>query len=225
MAEQQPVFTPVEDTTDDGKAAIYDAATNKVVWAAAGSPPPMPATNSLLADISNTTHYLTTPIHGPLTTTTMAADTMYLAPLYVGSSFTASEMAFRMGSDSGTGSTMRCLLYADNGAGKPGARLIYSSAVTTELVTFDKSTVSVSASLTPGLYWIGGIHRWVGSAGTISTTSASDHSALHLWNFTTTWGGWGFCFTWTEVTGTPPDPAGTPGGLHTATGPPLFGIR
>jgi len=222
MAEQQPVFTPVEDTTDDGKAAIYDAATNKVVWAAAGSPPPMPASNALMADASVTTHYLSTPGVTGWTSLIPTLDRMYLDPIFVGSTFTATEMAFRLNSAQGSGSTMRLVLYRDNGAGKPGELLIYSSAIASDSGTNVKKTVSVSQALTPGMYWIGSISRWVSSAGSVRAPTTTAMGAFHLWYPESNFAG---SFYWDSVTGDPPDPPGAPSGMLSASGGTYVGIR
>ena len=107
-------------------------------------------------------------------------------------------------------SVLRLGIYADDGTGKPGALIVDGGTLATG-GTAAAAEVTISKTISPGLYWVGGVVQGSGTQPTIRTTSVSTIPSVIPLGTTlpvanTVASGWSV----SGVTAALPDPFGTP---------------
>jgi hypothetical protein len=86
-----------------------------------------------------------------IATTTLELDECEIHPMVVGESTIIDKVAIQV--SSGATSSIRVLIYSDNGNGYPDQKLATSAAISTAAAVIVEATLSIT--LDAGLYWIG----------------------------------------------------------------------
>jgi hypothetical protein len=84
----------------------------------------------------------------------LSADTIYAGVFEVGHTWSPDQIGLRVQSNSGTATHLRFAIFAADSEGKPGA-LVAESASTAIVTPPDNTVASITATLTPGIYYIG----------------------------------------------------------------------
>lgn len=135
-------------------------------------------------------------------------------------------IAFNVGAAGSAGATNRALLYADDGAGKPGALLLDSGLVDTTTTGIKKTTGLASGMLSSpnGLYW-----ATVVAQGGATTRAAITYSASAAQQ--TVWSDTGLAFAsigqpgWSSLTLTAAPPLNGAAFTYAATNAPMVAVR
>lgn len=93
-------------------------------------------------------------ILGAFTSYTAAANTMVWYPIVVDAAITVTEVTVRCRT-SASGSSTRLVIARDNGSNAPGGALVWQSSALDTSTTGEKTTASLSLSLSAGVYWAG----------------------------------------------------------------------
>lgn len=127
--------------------------------------------------------------HSTSTSGTLTNNTLRLAPWYVPVACAIDRLGGDIATVGEAGSKVRLGIYGDNGTAYPGALVLDGGQIAGDSATVQELTVSLT--LSPGLYWIGGVvqsatttqptvrinNNWYGPVMLALTTSAPAASA------------------------------------------------
>lgn len=100
-----------------------------------------------------------------------AQNSAYAMPMPVNKTHTFVAIGFNVTVIGSTGGTVRLGIYADNGSGYPGALVLDAGTVAVATGTGAK-TITISQTLTPGLYWLVAAPQGGTTQPTITTVAA-----------------------------------------------------
>lgn len=84
-----------------------------------------------------------------------AADSLRLAPCFIPQTLTITRFVGEVTTAGSSGSKMRLGIFADTGAGMPGALVLDAGQINGDSATVQEITLGSSLVLTPGWYWVG----------------------------------------------------------------------
>ena len=99
-------------------------------------------------------YYYTYSPNSSTTSATLGNGTLRLVPWFVPNAVTITRIGAEVTSTGEAGSKYRIGIYADDGTGTPGALVLDAGQIAGDSATVQELTVS--QTLAPGLYWVGG---------------------------------------------------------------------
>lgn len=105
--------------------------------------------------------YYITNSPGSTSTASIGQGILRLLPWYIQSGVSLTRIGAEVTAAGDAGSKFRLGIYADNGSGYPGALVLDAGQINGDSNTVQE--VTITQSLTPGLYWIGGATQSVSS--------------------------------------------------------------
>jgi hypothetical protein len=154
-----PAKLDAVNTPSDGQAPTYNAATGRFSWATAAG-----ELSFMHWRISG--RYHSSNLVGSTTTLSIAANYLYAWAFYVPTSTTFDRIGTYI-STAATGSA-RLGIYADNGAIYPGSLVLDAGTVDTG--TTGSKEITISVTLSPGLYWLALVSNASPAVGGITYT-------------------------------------------------------
>ena len=123
-------------------------------------------------------YYATTPHSALSTTSTLGNGTGRFSPWFVPRTTAFATIGAEITSAGDAGSVLRLGIYADDGTGYPGALALDAGTIAGDSVAVQE--VTVAFTLTPGLYWVGGVVQGVTTTQPTVRTIAQGNPELLL---------------------------------------------